>query len=181
MEWHTFTQKAKVKLTCVCHLTVVEHYQVWEQQKSTNTTVWLRSVARPCIFIISVNELSGSLSTLLRQPAKLNQVVKQTSMCSMSISPASWFGVRTFFNRMFPPSAVNLLRTKKNSKKNGMNFTLKTVAHRSAPLFVFIAQSPHGLSVCASSWIRTWACWSKGQLCGSRCSDMLAVAGPLGC
>lgn len=49
------------------------------------------------------------------------------------------------------------------------------------PLSVFIAQSLLGLSVFASSWIQTRACWSKGQLCGSWRSDMLAVAGPVGC
>lgn len=38
------------------------------------------------------------------------------------------------------------------------------------------SSSPH-----ASSWIQTCASWSKGQLCGLQCFDMLATPGPPGC
>lgn len=76
-------------------------------------------------------------------------------------------------NQEFPPS-------NRYKKRNDMFFVLETVALQSMPVFVFIAQSLCGLSVCASSWIWTRACWSKGQLCGSRRPDMLPVAGPIG-
>lgn len=97
-------------------------------------------------------------------------------------STVTWNGICPFLPRFanisweFP----DLLRTRKNVKEKNFHHQIiplqKEVFYvgNCSPLryaIVFIAQSLRGLSVCASSWIRTRACWSKGQLCGSRRSD----------
>lgn len=88
--------------------------------------------------------------------------------------------------------AVNLLRMRKNArvqsfyhepllKEEQHGFCAGNSGPLKLPLSVFIAQSLLGLWVCASSRIQTRACWSRGQLCGSRRPNMLAVAGSVGC
>lgn len=86
---------------------------------------------------------------------------------------------------------MNLLRTRKSLRgRNVYNITFKRRMkcilcwNSSLPKYAvvcFYCPISLGLSVCASSRSQTQACWSKEQVCGWRCSDMLAVAGPVGC